>query len=292
MRRSAARLRRGLRRRRQLHWMLGVNPGTQSCIEPGQTADLNGFRWIESPRGHFYADPFLVKHLDKPWVFFEDYDYATGKGTIGCAEVIEDGRLSKSIPVLERPYHLSYPCVFRERGELYMIPESVANGTVELYRCKRFPDVWEPVKVLLNAPAVDSTIWIEDGKYWLFVTLQEERAAALQLWLFHSTSLTGEWAPHPQAPISTDIQNSRGAGAIYRHEGKLIRPSQDCSGNYGSRFTLNEIVALNEREYRERPWVTVDPNHGRLNGTHTYSRLDQIEVIDGRMLVPARQILS
>jgi hypothetical protein len=275
------------------HWTLAVNPGKRSGIGSRSSADLSAFEWIDAPRGHFYADPFLIKHLDKPWVFFEDYDYSTQKGAIVCAEVIEDGRLSKTIPALERPYHLSYPCVFYDRGALYMIPESLANGTVDLYRCLRFPDVWEPVKTLLHAPAVDTTVWIEDGKYWFFVTLQERRAAGLQLWLFHSNALDGEWISHPWNPISTDVRSSRGGGAIYRRDGELIRPSQDCSGNYGRRFDLNEITVLNTAEYRERPCASVEADGLRdMVGTHTYTRLDHIEMIDGCAFLPARRVLA
>lgn len=273
------------------HWRLGVNPGSAPPAT-AEGSDLRKFHWIESPRGHFYADPFLVKHLDKPWVFFEDYDYDRRKGVISCAEVIEDGRLSKSIPALEMPYHLSYPCVFRDHGQLHMIPESVANQTVNLYHCLRFPDRWEQVKVLFEGPAVDTTVWIEDGMYWFFVTMQDQRGAGIQLWLFYSRSLTGEWIRHPRNPISTDVRLSRGGGAIYRQDGRLFRPSQDCSGNYGRRFKLNEIQVLNEREYRERPVVTVDANGmRRMIGTHTYSRLDRIEVIDGCAMLPARHLL-
>lgn len=272
------------------HWMLGVKSEKNSAGNRSPT-DLSGFRWIDSPRGHFFADPFVIEHLGKPWVFFEDLDYSTQKGIIACAEVIADGTLSRIIPVLEKPYHLSYPCIFHDSGQLYMVPESVADGTVQLYRCDRFPDVWEPVAVLQQAPAVDTTVWVEDGLYWFFVTLQEPRGDGLQLWLFYSRSLTGEWIRHPRNPISTDIRSSRGAGAICREDGKLIRPSQDCSGNYGRRTVLNEILVLNERDYAERPGAVIDPRGVRnIIGTHSYARLKDVEVVDGCMLLPAKQV--
>ena len=89
--------------------------------------------------------------------------------------------------------------------------------------------------------------------------MKEPRGDGLQLWLFHATSLTGKWIPHPASPISTDVRSSRGAGAIFRHNGKLFRPSQDCGRNYGHSFALNEIVVLNQCEYKETPGVTVGP---------------------------------
>jgi len=293
VRTAGGRLARLARGPRLPHFMLAVNPGSRPRIDCGAPANLRGFRWITSPRGHFYADPFLIRHLEQTWVFFEDFDYALQKGTIACAELTVSGHLATAIPVLEKPYHLSYPCIFRDGGELYMIPESLGNETVELYRCARFPDQWEAVKVLLRAPAVDTTVWIEDGTYWFFVTLVERRGGGLQLWLLHSRTLTGEWTPHTQNPISTDVRRSRGAGAIYRDGGKLIRPSQDCSGNYGRSFTLNEIVVLNKCAYSERPCVTVEPEGVRhLMGTHTYSHLDRLEVVDGYALVSGRHVTA
>ena len=74
----------------------------------------------------------------------------------------------------------------------------------------------------------------------------------MQLWLYYSADILGDWISHPANPISTDIRSSRGGGAIYREGERLIRPSQDCSGNYGRSFTLNEILVLNREEYRER----------------------------------------
>jgi hypothetical protein len=252
---------------------------------------LTGFRWIEPPAGRYFADPFMIDHGGRPWVFFEDFDCATQRGRISCAEV-RDGKLVDPAPALERPYHLSYPCVFRDGDTLYMVPESASNGTVELYRCVHFPNRWELSRELFRARAVDTTVWIEEDMYWHFVTMQEPRGRGTQLWLFYSSTLAGEWTPHPASPISTDVRNSRGAGAIFRHNGKLFRPSQDCSGHYGRSFTLNEIVVMDRNRYHETPRVTVDPDWSAgLVGTHTYSHAGQVEIIDGCARLPVGRVL-
>ncbi|MBV8831196.1 MAG: hypothetical protein JO108_18435 [Acidobacteriaceae bacterium] len=284
-------LRRMSRRPTIEHWRLAFRTGGPSLADGGLAPDLNGFHWIESPRGRFYADPFSLAEGGKRWVFFEDCEYRRDLGRISCAE-IGPGGISEAIPVLERPYHLSYPCIFRDLGELYIIPETGFNNTIELYRCVRFPDKWELVKVLFNARAFDTTIWIDDdGLHWFFVTLQEARGFAAQLWLFHSQTLTGEWIPHPANPISSDVRNSRGAGAIFRSGGKLFRPSQDSSKHYGYSFSLNQISVLSCREYSEKRCVTVDPRWAPgLVGTHTYSRVDDIEIIDGCKRFPAASV--
>jgi len=278
LRKTKARAERWFRGIRINHWMLAVSSGQGKKLAES-SGDLKGFRQIHSPQGHFYADPFLLEHEQKSWLFFEDFTYAERRAVIAVAEVKEDGSLAEPLPALSRPYHLSYPCVFRADGELYMVPESRANQSVELYRCKRFPDDWELVKTYMRGSAVDTTVWIENGLCWFFVTMRERRGGGLQLWLFYSKGIMEDWISHPANPISTDVRNSRGGGAIFRDGTRLIRPSQDCSGEYGSSFTLNEILALTPQEYIERPYLTVKPPAG-MAGTHTYSRLDGIEFTD------------
>lgn len=90
--------------------------------------------------------------------------------------------------------------------------------------------------------------------------------ARIELLAFNAD--TENWTPHPDNPISTDVRNDRGAGAIFRHNGKLFGPSQDCSKNYGYSFALNEIVALDRWRYRETQSGTITPRWKRgLVGT-------------------------
>jgi hypothetical protein len=269
-------------RRSVLHWRLAVRTGRRKLFDSGSTPAISDFRWIEAPRGRFYADPFLTEEAGRLWVFFEDFDYATSKGLISCAELVGDGLLAEARPALERPHHLSYPCIFRAEGQYYMIPESASNRTIDLYRAVHFPNHWQFEKELFRGPAVDTTVWIEDQRYWFFVTMEEPRGFATQLWLFSADSITGEWSPHPANPILTDARRDRGAGAIFRHNGKLIRPSQDGTVTYGHSFTFNEILQLDRDCYRETPVITVGPESVRnLEGTHTYCHAGEFEIIDG-----------
>jgi hypothetical protein len=278
------------RRRIAKHWRLAIRTTTQLLGESGSVPNVSDFRWLESPAGHYYADPFLIEERGQTWVFFEDFSYQNQLGRICCAKIC-NGELGDIEPVLEKSYHLSYPCLFRAEDELFMIPESGANGTIELYRCVRFPDQWALERVLLSAKAVDTTVCMKDNRYWFFTTLQEPRGMGAQLWLFSSSSLTGTWTPHPENPISTDTRTSRGGGAIFQRDGKLYRPSQDCSKHYGYSFTLNEIEALDRNHYKERPVVSVDPVWApNLVGTHTYSQAGNVEIIDGCSLIPQRRV--
>ena len=270
------------------HWRMAVRRHAGGLPDAGSVPDLSGFRWIESPRDRIYADPFLIEHQGDTWAFFEDYDRPAGKAVLSAAPISARG-LGPVVPVLDRPYHLSYPCVFRDRGDVFLIPESKASGCVELYRCQTFPSSWVLERELFRAPAVDTSLLIDAEGYWFFTSLVEPRGKATQLWLFHAPALDAPWTPHPANPISLDIRDSRGAGAILHHGGRLFRPSQDCAGQYGRSFRLNEMTRLTPDAYEERPGVTVEPPPGFV-GTHTYAKAGDLEMIDGLAFVDARSV--
>ena len=109
--------------------------------------------------GSYFADPFVFARDGRHYLFVEEYLYASNKGVISLITIGDDGKLSPSRMVLERPYHLSYPFVFEHDGEIYMIPETGDARRVELYRADRFPDRWSLHSVLIdNIAAYDVTL--------------------------------------------------------------------------------------------------------------------------------------
>jgi hypothetical protein len=251
-------------------------------------ADTQGYHIVRPPRDRFYADPFLFKRDGKTYLFFEDYRYNVAQAIISCAEVEGQGILSEPVEVLRRPYHLSYPFLFECDGDIYMIPETRQNRTVELYRADSFPACWSLAGVLLeDVGAVDTTIHQADGKFWMFVGLSNGNYSSCdELGIFYAESLLGPWRPHRSNPVVSDVRSARPAGALFYQDGRLIRPSQDCSKAYGYALCFSEVVVLNEMEYREIPVGRIDPQWTPNNmGTHTYSRSDDFEVIDGKSMV-------
>ena len=106
------------------YWQIGIRTGGHFIQDADGAPDTTGFQWIKAPAGHFYADPFVFERYGRHWVFFEDYDYKRGRGTIACAEVSPSGRIGACQVVVEDEVHLSYPYVFLEGNSIYMIPES------------------------------------------------------------------------------------------------------------------------------------------------------------------------
>ena len=141
----------------------------QWVILTARRADYRDLHWedftpLMPEKDRYWGDPFVLRRNGRHFVFVEEKMYATGRGHIACLELDEEGALISQQVVLERDYHLSYPFIFEGDAELYMIPETAANRTVELYRCEQFPDRWGLVKVLLrDVYAVDATLLEADG---------------------------------------------------------------------------------------------------------------------------------
>jgi len=243
---------------------------------------------VTPPPGQNYADPFLFVRNGRAYMFFERW-HASKPGVIWCAELGLDGVPLQGRPVLARDYHLSYPFVFELQGEMYMIPETQQNKTVETYRAVEFPWRWELAAVLLkDVTAVDPTIFEYQGKLWLFVAGYGGTAMnSSELSLFFADSLFGEWQPHPKNPIACDVRRARPAGALLKHGNALIRPGQDCSTRYGHAITLNRVQVLSETDYRELPIATILPNWmPGICATHTLNRSADMEVLDAKTRVP------
>lgn len=273
-----------------LHWRVAIRVG-HAGLGPDGPADMTGFRWIESPPGHYYADPFVVERDGRRWLFFEDYSYARGAAVIACAEIGAGGDLVAVREVLGSVGHLSYPMVVLDGGEALMFPESAAEGVVRAHRATAFPDHWAIAAELLPAAAVDTTVWSQDGRWWFFTTVAEPRGKSAVLMLFHADAFDGPWVPHPLNPISQDVRTNRGGGSLFTDGGRLIRPSQDSSRGYGYSVTLNEITVLSETDYAERPRATITPDwEPGLLGMHTYNHVGDVEVIDGKVSRPRSSV--
>lgn len=264
-------------------WFLALRRRTdaQSCDSAA------GYKVIRPLPDRFYADPFLMAHGGRTYLFFEDYRYHERRALICCSEILPDGTVGEAVEVLRRPYHLSYPFVFEHEGEMYMVPETKEARTVELYKAQEFPWRWKLERVLLdNIHAVDATLHHDGARWWMFAGLSNGKYSNCdELALFSSETLAGPWRPHPASPVISDVRRARPGGALFRDaQGRLIRPSQNCARAYGYALVFSEVLTLNETEYAERVVGRIEPDWLPRNlGTHTYTRSNDFEVIDGNV---------
>lgn len=244
--------------------------------------------WKEfrAPEGYFYADPFVIRKENLWYVFFEWYNYRTGR----LAYFTVDDYLNRSeIKFLDIPIdvHVSYPYLIGYGDELYMIPETCHLNKINLYQCVRFPDKWAFVSTLVSdVHAGDSTVFFGRDKYWyMLTTIYSGNRNHFQI--YYSNMLGGNWRPHKivnenySSPLNGEL--TRGAGRVIVREGKLLRPAQysDRSIN-GEAVILYHIKTLSNDSYLEHPIRIIQQPHFRAN--HTYSRNSGLVVVDARQI--------
>lgn len=247
--------------------------------------NLKNYTKILPPKDRFWADPFLIKHNNKTYLFIEELIYKNKLGHLAVMEIDDDGNYTKPETIMVKDYHLSYPFVFEDNGIFYMIPETSGNKDIQLYKATDFPLKWELEKTIMNdVIAVDTTIYKENDTYWMFTNMKKHKGQSkhVELNLFSSKDLVAdEWTPHPLNPIVTDIKTARPAGKLFVSNNKLYRPSQNCSNHYGYGLNISEITDLSNKDYKEKIIAAIKPDWDKaINCTHSFNYVDQLFISD------------
>ena len=271
--------------RRALQKALGVEQwliafAFASRVDP----ELRGFTRLVPTKDRDWADPFALERNGRYFIFFEEVPFASRKGHICVVEVDRAGRASAPVRVLERDYHLSYPFLFEDGGSLFMIPESAANATVELWRCVDFPTRWRhEANLLEGVRCVDATLHRASDRWWMFANCAPGASRIFddELHLFSADRPDGDWQPHPRNPVKSDPRCSRPAGRLFTKHGALYRPAQVCVPRYGAGLSINRVVKLTAHEYAERQVERiVPPPASGLLGVHTLNHARDLRVVD------------
>ncbi|MGY0634487.1 glucosamine inositolphosphorylceramide transferase family protein [Luteimonas sp. A478] len=276
---SLAKVRSLARRFNYQGWALVVRTN-QDPLDPD--APVIGTHAILEASEGWWADPCVVTDGSRTIVFVEEMDLVTNKAFIACVELV-DGGARRLGTALREPGHLSFPQVFAWQGQWYMTVESGYARRASLYRAVEFPLQWVRIRDLVTGwSCVDPVLHHHDGHWYLFLNVAESGdGTSDDLFLFVAASLEGPFRPHPASPLVCDVRRARMAGRLFHHQGRLIRPSQDCGPNYGSAVVFNEVLELGPQVYRERELSRLTPDWGpALHGCHTYSAGGDCEVLD------------
>ena len=242
---------------------------------------------VKVPKNQFWADPFVLNYKKKDYVFFENYDYKLKKGKISCG-LIENQELINITDVMEKDYHLSFPYVFEENEELFLMPETSENNRLELYKCIEFPSKWELYSTAFEGEKIVDTFFYNDhnNQKWLFTNKLADLNSVFdsELFIYKVDSLDlKKITPHRKNPVIINSEIARNAGQIFSFNNKIYRPSQaNIEGIYGRALNINKIKKLSIDEYKEKKIVTIFPNfHKGLISTHHLSQGNKLFVIDG-----------
>ncbi|MFW5812983.1 MAG: glucosamine inositolphosphorylceramide transferase family protein [Fibrobacterota bacterium] len=233
-------------------YMIGIYTGSS----PLDLKPASGFnpvvtaRMVTDVEAKFVADPFMIEENGTWYMFFEILEGTQNKGVIGLATSADGMSWEYDRVVLEQPFHLSYPHVFRHEGEILMIPESHMNYSVDVYKAESFPYHWVKQKTLLEGNYLDPTVFQYGGHWYMFAADRND-----MLHLFWADELLGEWYYHPSSPIIRgDLVQARPAGRVVVSGDTVIRFAQNCEPHYGWDVRAFFVADLSPETYSEEPF--------------------------------------
>ena len=241
---------------------------------------------LKMPKDEFWADPFLFNYNQKDYLFFENYSYKTKRGKISCG-VLNDGQLSEIGDVLDFNFHVSFPFIFEEDGEIFLMPESSENKKLEVFKAVAFPFKWELYSTAFEGEAVSDAFFHidEEQQKWLFLNKQAAKTAPMnsELFIYKVDSCKfNSLIPHQQNPVLIDARVARNGGSIFKHNNQLYRPSQrNVDGVYGRALNINRIDKLTIDEYIETTVQIIEPDFDKkLMGLHHVHQCNGTFVFD------------
>jgi len=262
-------------------WQLGLINSSSHTTEKA----VAQFKELTPPKGKIWADPHVVEHDDKTYVFFEELQHRENKGRIAAARLTPEGFEHPPEVVLDETHHLSYPHVFKHNQAYYMIPETAAKQTISLYKSSAFPHGWEKLGDIMNdIDAADTTVLQHGGIWWLFTNGMSHPSVDErdQLLLFYAEDLhSAHWQPHPLNPIVTGVDRARMGGPIYEKNNTLFRVSQYGANRYGYGVNISRIQHISKTDYQETLISRLTPKpDSQWIGCHTAVHTDKIILID------------
>ncbi|MEI8139855.1 MAG: hypothetical protein WCI03_08310 [bacterium] len=237
---------------KQTGWSIGIYSGSS----PTQFIPMSG---VHNPvltaadvtdiSADYVADPFMVDEGGRWYLFFEVKNAATRQGDIGLATSPDAVHWSYDRIVLNEPFHLSYPYVFKWKKRYYMVPESNQASSVRLYEATKFPAQWKYVTNLLSdVQYADSSLFRYNDTWWLFTSTTNHD----NMFAYYAADLTGPWHPHTNNPlISNNPTAARPGGRIQVDRGKIYRYAQVDTPSYGYGLRSFEITELTPTSFHE-----------------------------------------
>ena len=221
----------------------------------------------------FAADPFFLQDGS---IICEVVKKGSNIGNLalttnGNLEIIDSSHLEKT-------KHNSFPFVSNIEGLNFLLPEMASRGQQCLYEIAANNQIVQslPLIGLENERLIDPVITLQDETIWLFAGKLGSDLDCLFLW--SSKSIHEPFVEHKLNPIVCSPKFARNAGAIFKYEGHLYRPAQDCTDNYGDGIAIMRIDSISENSYKETLAKTIKFN--ATFGPHTINFAENIAVFD------------
>lgn len=217
-------------------------------------------------------DPRLF-YENGTWYMFFTVSSAVGED-IGLANSTDGINWNYSGIVLDEPFHVASPTVFKWEGNYYMVPETYTIKSVRLYTATNFPYNWSYSTTLISGGAfVESSVFRYNDTWWMFVG----GAANRNCTIYYSSNLTelSSWKEHPMGPIvDNNLTMARPAGRTIVFNGtKIVRWATKCDVVFGETVRAFEVDTLTntsyaEHEVSESPILTKSGSGWNRDGMH------------------------
>lgn len=251
------------------HWDIGVITTPLDDILSGADIAVN---WIKhNYKDSWFADPFIIEATgNELTLLVEEFYKPVYRGRI--AKLVVDRNtmtvVNKEV-VLELDTHLSFPAYFREQGKIYLYPENGEAGDLTLYKYDRITNKCEKVGVICDRPVEDAVITCAFGKKELFATSRPNpNGNVLEIYKWDETNnMFIEPTSH-----KFEENVARMAGLFFKHNGKIIRPTQECNTQYGHAVTLQAVLQNDNGEYLFKEVRRLYSVHPKFKtGMHTFN---------------------
>lgn len=227
---------------------------------------------------YWFADPFVLDVTDDSiYLLVEAMPSDNPKGVI--AKLTIDRKtmtITDVCPILDEPWHLSFPNIIRKDGRIFVYPESASNGHLYLYELLRNAQGKEYLEKIDTL--CDDIIWDTDindlfGESLLFTAHQNNYYLDIYQW--NKSSKRYEYS----ASLNSTSQNMRLAGALFSLNGKVYIPTQISGYTYGQAVEIQEISK--NGSWSIKPLHQIKPPFGLLtDGMHTLNSYKGVSVVD------------
>lgn len=283
---STARIARELGHRAGLRtavWTLYSGEGSIDDFEPGDATE------IPPSAASIKADPFFFSHGGERYVFYENYARSDRKAHIAVGR-LDRGGITPIGVALASDTHLSFPFVFRDGDDIFMLPETHQARRIEIWRCVDFPLKWQlHATAFEGSSPADNTIFRHQGRWWLLSNMTDYHAFDDHCSELYAFEVDGpklsRIVPHALNPVVIGSTVARNAGRVFSSKGRLFRPSQNSSyGIYGYGLNIMEILEISHDAYRERLLRTIAPDFKKgLVGCHHFDADGGRYILDARL---------
>lgn len=282
-------------------WNIGFVTDDINNVIKSEKLDIH---WLKhNYKDRWFADPFLLEVTDsKVVVLVEEYRYKTRIGRIARLEISRSDFVLLDLKIiLEEPYHLSFPVIFRKDGEVFVMPECALSGGLNIYKYDAHRYRLEKVGAVADLPLSDATIVrMENGEDYVFSTsMPNPNGSTLQIYSFDEQIM--KIVEKPVAKFVFESNIARNAGDAFYVDGQLYRPAQDCNKWYGNGLNIQKVIKDGDHFAFETVNTFHSDNPSYALGYHTLNMKNSLIVVDGhryrfpfiaKILMAASHILS